>query len=956
MRPLGAIAGRWTEIEALLDEAFTLATADREPWLQGLAGDRAAHRETLRELLAMQARIETDDFLADLPRLPPMPHGAAAGHAHPAPGGAVGPYRLIEEIGSGGMGTVWLAERADGTLRRRVALKLPRFVWGDALADRMARERDILSTLAHPHIARLYDAGVDVQGRPYLAMEHVHGEPIDAYVRRHALGLRERIGLLLQVMAAVAHAHAQLVVHRDLKPGNVLVTAEGQARLLDFGIAKLLEDDRTRETALTALSGRALTLDYASPEQIRGEPLGTASDIYSMGVVAYEVLAGRKPYRLQRGSAAELEEAIAGAEPPLASAQAEDPATARGLRGDLDAILNHALRKSPDGRYPTMDAFALDLQRFLRGEPVEARPDGLGYRAARYVGRHRLQVGASALVATALLVGSGVAVWQAREARAQAARARAEAGTSQAVQRFLEGVFMANRGDQAHQGKGRDATARELLDRGAARIDTELADAPEARLRLLGVLASMYEDMALHDQNLALRQRQLALARSLTGATSDATVTAMTAAAHALASVERREEAAKLLREAGAILDARHDTASPARLRFELAQASYDRRVDPEHGWAAAGRALTIARRSPPGADLVLALELRGDNALYTGRHAEAKAALEEAVALVEADPSRGASVLTEILGSLGNAQAALGELAAAEATYRKSMALTESQGSEPAERHFAAMVLANFLYEHGRYAESLTVVTPAARWARTHGSGYGTEVPMMVAAEGRALVAIGRAQAGLAALDDAVRLARPLDAAEFDVPVQSFRAAALVDLGRLDEARGVIEQARARAAASLHESVAFVEVVERDWWVAHGEGERALASFHAARVKGKAPPAPPADARPQVLEQSARFEIAAGHAAQAETQARQGLAAIAKRGDAVWQRHTEAQLALELGRALLAQGRATEAVPALEQALALHSAVYEAGSPRVASATGALQAARRAAAGRKGP
>ncbi|MDQ2927467.1 MAG: serine/threonine-protein kinase, partial [Pseudomonadota bacterium] len=317
------------------------------------------------------------------------------------------------------MGTVWLAERSDGTMKRRVALKLPRIVWGDTFSERLGREREILATLEHEHIARLYDAGVDAQGRPFLAMEYVEGDPIDTYCRAHTLPLRERIALLLQVMAAVAHAHARLVVHRDLKPGNILVTKGGQVKLLDFGIAKLLEGDRTRQTALTELGGRALTLDYASPEQIRGEPLGTASDVYSMAVVAYQLLSQARPYRLKRGSAAELEEAIAGVEPLLASDAAPSKSLRRELRGDIDAILHRGLKKSIVERYPSVDAFAQDFERYLRGEPVQARPDSAGYRADKFVRRHSFAVAMSAALFVAIVAGGGFSLWQAHVARQQ---------------------------------------------------------------------------------------------------------------------------------------------------------------------------------------------------------------------------------------------------------------------------------------------------------------------------------------------------------------------------------------------------------------------------------------------------------------------------------------------------------------------------------------------------------
>ncbi len=429
MKPLQPLSERWPEIDALLDEALALPAEARPAWLAALDGEHAPLRDTLAQLLQAQAASERGNFLGALP------HVALAGAAadEPAAGERIGPYRLLQPLGRGGMGLVWRAERADGQFQREVALKLPRLAWGGAVAERLARERDILATLDHPNIARLLDAGIDEQGRPYLALECVQGQPIDDFCSARELGLRERLALLLQVAAAVSHAHARLVVHRDLKPGNILVTAEGQARLLDFGIAKLLEGDRTQETALTRLSGAALTLDYASPEQIRGEPLSTASDVYSLAVVAYELLSGARPYRLKRGSAAELEEAIAGADVPLASSVATDPARRQALRGDLDAILNRALKKEVAERTASADAFAQDIERHLRGEPVLARPDSRRYRLAKFVRRHRVGVAMTGALTLAVAAGSGVAVWQALVAREEAARASAEVTRQEAV-------------------------------------------------------------------------------------------------------------------------------------------------------------------------------------------------------------------------------------------------------------------------------------------------------------------------------------------------------------------------------------------------------------------------------------------------------------------------------------------------------------------------------------------
>jgi eukaryotic-like serine/threonine-protein kinase len=533
--PLAAMhAQDWAALSDLLDQALDLPPAEREAWLNALDGEHLIHREALRALLATQAEIETGDFLAELPALPGV--ASEAGEAR-AGGQLVGAYRLIERIGRGGMGEVWLAERADGTVRRQVALKLPHAVWGDAFTERLVREREILAALDHAHIARLYDAGVDAHGRPFLAMAYVAGQPIDVYCRERALPLRSRVALLLQVAAAVAHAHARLVVHRDLKPGNILVGADGNVVLLDFGIAKLLDGDQTRDTALTAVSGRALTLDYASPEQIRGEPLGTASDVYSLAVVAYELLAGGRPYRLARGSAAELEEAIASAQAPRASDTAMDASTRRQLRGDLDAILNKALKKRPEERYATMDAFAADLRRWRDGEPVQARPDSAGYRMAKFIGRHRLQVAAGGGVMLALAGGASVALWQAHEARLAAAQARTEAATAKAVQGFMESVFISNSANQADPERARATTARELLDRGAERIEKDLAQAPEAQLRLYELLGEMYFHMALNDRSLALRRSGAALAARHFGAGSLEAINASVSLAKTLAEV-----------------------------------------------------------------------------------------------------------------------------------------------------------------------------------------------------------------------------------------------------------------------------------------------------------------------------------------------------------------------------------------------------------------------------------
>ena len=325
MQKLRIDADTWAALNQLLDEALDQPADTREAWIETLAPQFAALKPRLRALLSRAAQIESDDALNTLPKFELEPGALAqAPGREDQPGDEIGLYRLLRELGSGGMGVVWLAERTDGLINRPVALKLPHGAWKRAgLAERMAREREILASLAHPNIAHLYDAGITADGQPYLAIEFVEGVRIDVYCRERQLDVRSRLRLFLQVANAVAHAHAKLVVHRDLKPANILINTEGQVRLLDFGIAKLLDDGQTRETRFTEASGRALTPDYASPEQILGEPLTISTDIYSLGVVLYELLSGSRPYKLQRDSRGALEDAILQAEPSPPSSVAD---------------------------------------------------------------------------------------------------------------------------------------------------------------------------------------------------------------------------------------------------------------------------------------------------------------------------------------------------------------------------------------------------------------------------------------------------------------------------------------------------------------------------------------------------------------------------------------------------------------------------------------------------------
>jgi eukaryotic-like serine/threonine-protein kinase len=499
---------RWDQVERLFEQLTTMPQAERAAFIERECANDAELRTDIESLLAAHL-VESGPL-----DVPPSVAGDLSQPLPDAETSHIGPYVLLSQIAEGGMGAVWLAERADGLMKRKVALKLPHWSWvRPDLAARMAREREILAGLEHPHIARLYDAGVDSLGRPYLAMEYVEGEPIDVYCRSRNLPVKACLELVSQVARAVAHAHSRLVVHRDLKPSNILVDAQGSVRLLDFGIAKLLDTDVTRETRLTQMVGRALTPEYASPEQVKGEAIGTATDVYSLAIVTYELLTGTKPYKLKRGSAAELEEAIASADPVPASEAAADGTRKRQLRGDLDAILNKALKKDPAERYASIDAFAQDVQRYVGDEPVRARPDSSLYRLGKFASRNRFALAAAGVIVIALVSATAVSLWQARVAQAQRNRAEALLARNEAVSEFVN--LMLTEVASPDQPITLDA----LLERSESMIYSGVTPNPEHQATILALLSSYYESFGAPAKSETLLRKALDLSRNSADAT-----------------------------------------------------------------------------------------------------------------------------------------------------------------------------------------------------------------------------------------------------------------------------------------------------------------------------------------------------------------------------------------------------------------------------------------------------
>lgn len=501
----------WQALSALYDEAEALAPAEREAWLARLQAQAHPMAPRLRKMLAAPTA-----FLHALPQWHEEPAGEAEG-LHGQAGQLVGGYRLLQPLGAGGMAEVWLAERADGSFERQVALKLlavqPGAVRAQTFRRRFEREHRILATLRHEHIAALFDAGITPEGQHWLALEFVRGQAIDAWCDAARIGLRARVLLFRQVLQAVAHAHARLVIHRDLKPANVMVTEAGQVRLLDFGIATLLEDDAEHDmTELTRAGGRPMTLRYASPEQLQGLPLNATSDVYTLGVMLYELLCGQPPHAPPTRGAGAMSLAILAGEPlpPSRKTPTPDALAARGLHatalqrqlsGELDAIVLRAMALDSGARYGSADAFDADLARWLADEPVQARLPGPVERLWKFARRQPVGTGLGVSALLALSALAAVAFNQASQARAEAARAQQASG-------FMLRLF--EDADPDRHG-GKSPTPAELLVLGRQRIASDSDTSLALKTELLEGIGRAQNDMAEYDAAEATYAQWLAL-------------------------------------------------------------------------------------------------------------------------------------------------------------------------------------------------------------------------------------------------------------------------------------------------------------------------------------------------------------------------------------------------------------------------------------------------------------
>lgn len=647
---------RWNALQPLLDHALDLTPDERESWLASLETESPTLVKELRTFLGNELQADREGLLAKS-----LSEVLEASLRNPLEGAQLGPYTLERPIGHGGMGSVWRARRTDGRFEGHAAIKLLNLaLLRPSGQERFRREGSALARLTHAGIARLLDAGVSGSGQPYLVLEYVDGQPIDAYVRERQLSIAGVIALMLQVLDAVAHAHSNLVVHSDLKPSNILVTVDGTVKLLDFGIAKLLAaEGESERTKITADGMRALTPEFASPEQVRGEAVSTATDIYSLGVLLHLLVSGRHPTSDANRSSAEVINAVLNVEPRRL-----------GL-GDLDTILSKAQQKQPEKRYQSVAALADDLTRYLRHEPVSAERDSAWYRARKFARRNRAVVGGAVITAIAL----GGAALRERTLRE---RAVDEARKAQAVQQYLESVFGHADPYTAPNANAGDVTARSLLDRGAARIDSANALGPDVQAELRGVMGRVYTNLGLYEKAVPVLRQMLVQRRQLYGERHLAVAEAMDWLGMALMKQDHAQEAEQLLQGALAqrrALAGSGDSATASSL--DHVATILQRRDDYAAAESLFREALRVRRAVYRGDHELVAGSLNNLALLYSeqGKHSEAEPLYHDALAMDlrlfgERDPRSA-----EALHNLAQVRQRRGFVAEAETLFLRSLA-----------------------------------------------------------------------------------------------------------------------------------------------------------------------------------------------------------------------------------------------------------------------------------------
>ena len=696
-------AEHWKRIDKLFYAALDLEPAARAAFLEDSCGTNLELRKEVQSLLDSSQKTLAFARKAVVDVAQQQEESELAGER-------IGAYQLLKVLGEGGMGKVYLATRADELYHQQVAIKvmLPWYGPGQGMLLRFSAERQILANLNHPNIARLLDGGMTGDGLPYLVMEYVDGIAIDAYCLQNRLSTEERLKLFRTVCAAVEYAHKNLVIHRDLKPGNILVTAEGIPKLLDFGIAKLV-DPEPGAPALTRSTERMMTPEYASPEQIRGELVTTSTDVYALGILLYELLSGRHPFQLQNKSPLEAMQVVCDDEPELPSRAVNEGATQSNVAlsdhqsAELDNIVLMAMRKEPARRYASVAALSADVQAYLDGYPIQARTDAWSYRGQKFVRRHKVAV-AAAMVAVLALIGFSIGMASlARKATRERLVAEQQRAAAQRESEFLASIFLAATPGVA---RGKPATARDLLDQGAKRIDSELASAPEVQATMLDSIGHAYSMLGAYPQAQPLLERAYAWRLQAGERNLDMALTA-----EHLATLYRLEghyqKAEPLFREALAI---RQKSLPPSDTLLvltltELGECVYLEGRDPE-AESLLRQALAInpqrnAERAVTQNYLALVLGRQG-------RFAEAMQMEKESTEIARNTDGPDSPNLAIDLHNLAGLEMDAGNLLAGEASERQTLEIwRKTMGSEHPDVAYALNNLGWVLLAEGRWREA---------------------------------------------------------------------------------------------------------------------------------------------------------------------------------------------------------------------------------------------------------
>ena len=771
----------WQLISSQLDRALELSDAEREPWLNALERAEPQVARRLRELLAARANLASEDFLE---------RGTAARYAPAVSsmrGRRVGAYVIEAEIGRGGMGSVWRASRADGQFSGVVAVKfLHPAAAGSESEQRFRSEGNLLARLSHPNIARLLDAGMADGQQPYLVLEYVEGEPIDAYCKRRELDLEARIRLLLNVCSAVSHAHSHLIVHRDLKPSNILVRPDGVVKLLDFGIAKLIEEGGA--PGLTRADVQVLTPEYAAPEQLLGQPITTATDVYALGLVAFLLLTGRHPLSKPGEAHADWVRGVLDRDPPRASLATEGPATLRRrLQGDLDNILGKALRKAPQERYPSVEAFADDLARFLDHEPVLAAPTTITYRVGKFVQRHRGSVLVATLTAVALIASTIITASQMREARLQRDIAQTELKRADAFNDVFSILLVAAAADASHP-----LTADALLARAERLVNAQFVADPLLRSQLLYSLARLHSQSGQTGEQRRLYGAALTAAREAGEPRSTALAGCAVAATDAVTgdipgATKRIDEILGHLPATARYDDIRADC-----WRYRSTVSTFA--GDGVRALADAQRAEALAPDDGGGSEwgrLSAALMLANAER-HAGQFTRADATFQQVSDAFERLGLADTAFNAVLLNNWAIDLTALGQPMRAAGLIERVMEIDRAGGDTDA---FASTVYANILLQLERPVEALAVLEPALQGAVRNGNRNSAN-----------MVRMGLAGA-YRETGDLARAAAMLDAAQREI-------SAMLPPGH--EAFGGLHSSRAQIAYRRHDlAAALVEVDE---------------------------------------------------------------------------------------------------------------------------------------------